>query len=351
MSDISPFDFLRYGYGLWLRCTIRVLAWAFLAPWYLKLERAREKKKTYRRLHYLILSVAVFVVFLRRSILFGLFLASYREIGRLTGYSAFSSYDRLPTAVLVFGNMLGDLELHIVIFLLVWLAACYNGDREKYLAPCDREILEEIWREAQGSVIRRMLWFLRWGVIVPLLFFLEFLFIRASFPEWLSTWRALLLLPEQLVQRVQPHCPVTYLDVFLGIGQVWLAFTASLALGVYVSPRQWLRHLWLRRWETARRLTPLALVQSVAALYLLLPWPLTLTYRFISRATCDPRFGVPPEPWQSVFAVLNGAVFGVAVSVDQDVARLEIPMHDTPLVRIIDRIANRPKQLEPLRNR
>ena len=88
-----------------------------------------------------------------------------------------------------------------------------------------------------------------------------------------------------------------------------------MVLGVYVAPRQWLRHLWRGRWETARRLTPLALVQILAALYLLLPWPLTLTYRFFSRVTCDPRFLVPPEPWRSLFAVLNGAVFGVAISV------------------------------------
>lgn len=117
-----------------------------------------------------------------------------------------------------------------------------------------------------------------------------------------------------LSQPIQPGCPTTYFDFILAAWQVWLTSTASLLLGVYLAPRQWLRHLWRRRWDTARRLILLAMVQGVAALYLLLPLPLTLIYRFISRVTCDPRFLVPLEPWRSVFAMLNGEVFGVAIS-------------------------------------
>ncbi len=315
MNDMAPFDFLRYGYGFWLKGTLRLLLWAFLAPWYIYIEKARKEKKIPGKIHYLIVSLLVFVFFFRRGILFGLFLASYRELGMITGYSAFSSYARLPKAVLAFGDMLGNLELHIILFLLAWNVVCYNGDRTKIFAPCDRKALSEIWRKAQGST-KKMLWILlRWGIIMPLLLSVEFLFMRVSFPEWLSTWHVLLLLPDQLVQRIQPHCPATYVDTLLGIGKVWLSFTASLALGVYLAPRQWLRHLWRGRWETVWRLTPLALLQGLAALYLFLPGPLTLTSHFISRVTCDPRFLVPPEPWRSVFAVLNGAVFGVAISV------------------------------------
>jgi len=312
---VSPLDFLRYGYGFWIKGTLRFLLWTFLAPWYFYIGKAWREKKTLRRLHYLIISMLVFIVFFRRSVFFGLFLASYRDIGWITGYPAFASYDRLPTAVLAFGDMLGDLELHILIFLLAWDAVCYNGDRKKILAPCDRETLGEIWRKAQSSTKERLWILLRWGIITPLLLFVEFLYMRAFVSEWSSIWHVLLQLPDQLVQRIQPHCPVTYADAFLGIGHVWLTSTASLVLGVYLAPRPWLRHLWRRRWGAARRLASLAVVQGVAALYLLLPWPLTRIYRFISQVTCDPRFLVPPEPWRSVFAVLNGAVFGVAISV------------------------------------
>ena len=328
MSDMAPFDFLRYGYGLGLGSTLRLVFWTLVLPWHSFVARAFKEKVLHKSVQYLIAALLIFFLFFRQGIVW-FFLGAYREIEMITQRQAFS-YTNLPPAILVFDNISGELSLAAFPIFTAWYLACYDLGRSwlqiKIVGnwglgffdaglACDRYALQEIWRKAQGSV-KKMLWLLlRWGMIVPLLLFVEFLYVRAFVSKWSSTWYVLLLLPDQLVQRIQPHCPATYLDVFLGIAQVQVAFTASLALGVYLAPRQWLRHLWRRRWKAARRLTPLALVQGLAALYLLLPWPLTLTYRFISRVTCDSRFLAPPEPWQSVFAVLNGAVFGVAISV------------------------------------
>ena len=308
MSDMSPFDFLRYGYGFWLGGTLRFGIWTLLWPWYFFVMRALTEKETHKAVQYMIAALLVFIVFFRRAVVW-FFLGAYRDIEVIAQKQAFS-YTHLPAAILAFKDVSGSLALNAIIIFMAWFFACYDAG-----LVCDGQALRAIWRKARGGTKRTIWLFLRWGMIVPLLCLIEYRLLLVTSSEWPSLWKSSLLLPVQLVQHIQPHCPATYLDVFMGIGKVWLGFTASLALGVYLAPRQWLRHLWRGRWETARRLSPLALVQSLAALYLLLPWPLTLTYRFVSRVTCDPRFLVPPEPWRRVFALLNGAVFGVAISV------------------------------------
>ncbi len=171
------------------------------------------------------------------------------------------------------------------------------------------------WYKARKSIAGKLGLFVRWGVIVPLLLFSGYLLWH----KFLQTWnRVIIDLPSafgELLRPMHPGCATTYLEFIGATWQVWLGFTLSLALGVYVAPRAWLRHLRTGAWSAVGRSTPLALLQVLLALYLVLVWPLRLTYGFVARVTCDARFLVPPPPLDTLFALLHPTLFWGAVGV------------------------------------
>ncbi len=284
----------------WFAGLFHLFQYNLVYPWWLILVAPKDVLKKH----------ITFLVFVLSNLIIGLYANLFRlpdliyfAIKNLTQNPKWATYPPEPFLKQWLGTLALFTSMPVFIIFFCWydIPRCIGWG--------------EGWYKAQKTIAGKIGFALRWGVGIPLLLWTEYWL----FQRLLETWPQLITrLPMWLAEIHQPmhsDCPVSYWDFLVNTWQAWLGFTLSLALGVYVAPRAWLRHLRTGAWSAVGRSAPLALLQALLALYFVLVWPLRLTYGFVARVTCDARFLVPPPPLDTLFALLHPALFWGAVDV------------------------------------